>query len=137
MTLRMANALFYVSDLEKTSMVTTAAISNTITTPFLVLVWAYVVYLVAQVTRIGFKQGGKYTSILPHFMAGAALLLLIQLVDAFFWFVVFGGVQPAQDIFTAFNVSLQLLRIGAGIFLLRGIYQLYTIEFATSGFTEV
>ena len=118
-------------------MVTTAALSNTITSPLLVVVWAYVVYLIARVTRAGFRRGGKYTAILPHFMAAGGLLLLVQLVDAFFWFAVFGGVQPAHDVLTAFNVSLQLLRIGAGIFLLRGVYQLYNIEFATTGFTEV
>lgn len=100
-------------------------------TVVLIAFWLYVLWLLVDISSRAY--GSQYTSVIPNFMATFVLLLTIQLMEHPFWLLVAGtGETTAGYVF-----SLQTVQILAGIFLLRGLNQLYNIEFATAGFRGV
>lgn len=93
---------------------------------FLILLFAYVAW---QAYRIAANlYGGRFTSAGPYWVAGLTLFFLIRLIEPVYGFIVVGAVGGAT-----FTFAMQTIQVVAGILLLRGVYEFYSIVYATSG----
>lgn len=94
----------------------------------LIVLWSYVMYDILLISMSEF--GGKYTTVFPYFLGSFAVLLVAQVVEAGYDIVIRGA--PSKPFF----FGLQTLQFMAGVFLVIGVYQLYQIEYATTGFFD-
>lgn len=92
----------------------------------LLVLWGYVMALVLRLSSSGY--GGKYTTVFPSLFGGFAVLLAYQTVELGFDVLVSG--VPGEPLF----FGLQTLQLLAGVLLVRAVYQLYQVEYATTGF---
>ena len=92
----------------------------------LLVFWGYILYLILDVSSSGY--GGKYTTVLPYLLGGFAVLFTFQAVEVGYDLLLTGN--PGEPFF----FGLQTLQLIAGLLFVLAVYQLYQIEYATTGF---
>ena len=90
--------------------------------------WGYIMYLTLDVSSSGY--GGKYTTVLPYLLGGFTVLFTFQAVEVGYDLLLTG--TPGE----AFFFGLQTLQLIDGLLLVLAVYQLYQIEYVTTGFFD-
>ena len=93
--------------------------------PLLIAFFGYCLYLGLKITKK--MYGGRFTTVLPPLLGATTLLLGIQVLHFAFNF------SPIHET-DFFLILTQMLQLGAGLLLIKAVYSLYQIGFATTGF---
>jgi hypothetical protein len=101
----------------------------TMSAALFLIVFIYGFHVSSKVIRT--IRGGKYATAAPYLLVGLGVLLLMQLLFAFFHFI-----SPAAIHSELFQFGAQALQIVAGAFFIKAFYQVYQMAYATSAMIE-
>lgn len=93
------------------------------------IVFIYGFHVSAKVIRT--IHGGKYATATPYLLVGLGVLLMMQLLYAFFHVI-----SPIVVHSVMFQFGAQTLQIVAGAFFIKAFYQVYQMSYATSAMMD-